>query len=959
MAYIKSNCLTKLEIEKNGGAVVNNPDGTVSVFYNNPILGKYPVQLTTTCCKALDPSYIFDIDTQTCKWSNTPISCGFSKPINLIVNTKGNDGTLFFVDDFEYETCELKISFDYLLKIKCEDLLNLTNPTITTNYLTTETQNQINLVQQQIEQLNSEIEAITNQIILKNDEILATPYSMECLNFPIITDNKGVDCVVSDWVVSDCIDGFITKTRNVITPASNGGVGCPVLTEEVACETPCYTFTSSPYDSTITIVYIDCNGASKTITETCFSTICRKTINARKIISSTETMNNVGLSSTISSPFSNFNNTAFNSTATATTTTTTIQPVNTTTTFTTKNYCLTDSGLEIWRGILGETRYAQFILGDDTYPGGYTCDDVILMATPENLLSGVIYECTTLFGTKSTLISQLNALMNQLSIMQNNLITLENTLIDLVDNFAINTDSNTGCLTPTQALESLDFEMHLDVVNDDKSLTSVFSAATFPAINSTSNLYDYLTTNGDSGFYICGDPSKTDIGLSNCTTLSLNNNNEQTSNVYTCESIINNLINDLFVDYTGKTGLIDKKEFLTTFSSSALTSNWLSYSTVISDPKIIELITNKKIKISFKINYSCVDFCLLLDNIVLDKSCKTLEKNDIIISKNPGFDLKRIVDNKKSWVDTTTPTNREFIITKSNGTNPFRQTDYDINDERLVINSKEIDLDISIASAIETDVWCYLNDNYGLLTGVTTCNPCEDITKDIIKNFQDDECFFFMDSLPYNFMNASITDSSDSLCCGDSSLDFTKLFTADLSNINTISDFENIMVSELIDVKNRQTISAYPTLRAIYERYLASYNYVNTTSSGFDYVTMDKFSNLIGNYWVDIIEQVIPSTAIWGSVKIYTNTIFDEQKFKYKEYTALIYNSTLIDTTFTELNKTNNIKGIFCGSENVEIIESYVSDNIVKKYTIYDMINLGQMNVGSEFIGTVNRIKTK
>jgi hypothetical protein len=41
----------------------------------------------------------------------------------------------------------------------------------------------------------------------------------------------------------------------------------------------------------------------------------------------------------------------------------------------------------------------------------------------------------------------------------------------------------------------------------------------------------------------------------------------------------------------------------------------------------------------------------------------------------------------------------------------IRQTNYNINDTRLVLNSKEVDLDISIASGIEHDVWCYIVDN--------------------------------------------------------------------------------------------------------------------------------------------------------------------------------------------------------------------------------------------------------
>jgi hypothetical protein len=55
----------------------------------------------------------------------------------------------------------------------------------------------------------------------------------------------------------------------------------------------------------------------------------------------------------------------------------------------------------------------------------------------------------------------------------------------------------------------------------------------------------------------------------------------------------------------------------------------------------------------------------------------------------------------------------------------------------LVINTKETDLNISIANGIETDIWCYVNDNqcilnscettsYSGLTGVTCC--CGDFT---------------------------------------------------------------------------------------------------------------------------------------------------------------------------------------------------------------------------------------
>jgi hypothetical protein len=51
---------------------------------------------------------------------------------------------------------------------------------------------------------------------------------------------------------------------------------------------------------------------------------------------------------------------------------------------------------------------------------------------------------------------------------------------------------------------------------------------------------------------------------------------------------------------------------------------------------------------------------------------------------------------------------------------------------------------------------------------------------------------------------------------------------------------------------------------------------------------MFEFMDKIGDYWLDLLEQVVPATTIWegcdNSGKIYRNTIFDQNKFKYKKY---------------------------------------------------------------------------
>jgi hypothetical protein len=104
-----------------------------------------------------------------------------------------------------------------------------------------------------------------------------------------------------------------------------------------------------------------------------------------------------------------------------------------------------------------------------------------------------------------------------------------------------------------------------------------------------------------------------------------------------------------------------------------------------------------------------------------------------LIAQSPGFHLERIIDNKKSWIKNSTRINREFNIANNEGQNIIRKTDYDVNDERLVINTKEIDLDINIASAIENDVQCYINDNLGLLDSV----PSNDCGCDLLECYED------------------------------------------------------------------------------------------------------------------------------------------------------------------------------------------------------------------------------
>ena len=133
--------------------------------------------------------------------------------------------------------------------------------------------------------------------------------------------------------------------------------------------------------------------------------------------------------------------------------------------------------------------------------------------------------------------------------------------------------------------------------------------------------------------------------------------------------------------------------------------------------------------------------------------------------------------------------------------------------------------------------------------------------------------------------NSVITLFEDSFTvCGDVGLDISNMMSTPISGIDSLKEFKDTMVSELIDAKHFKTQSSYPTLRLVYERYMNSTDYCDTLSSQFDYCDMLQFSELVGTYWVDLIEQVVPATTIWGSTYVYGNTLWDQQKFTYKKY---------------------------------------------------------------------------
>ena len=134
---------------------------------------------------------------------------------------------------------------------------------------------------------------------------------------------------------------------------------------------------------------------------------------------------------------------------------------------------------------------------------------------------------------------------------------------------------------------------------------------------------------------------------------------------------------------------------------------------------------------------------------------------------------------------------------------------------------------------------------------------------------------------------SSVSDSGKTNTeCGDcKAVNLDTFLTTDLPNINNVDEFRKAINNELIDVKNRQTLSSYPTLRLLYERYLGNCTDCDKTLNKFTYESMDTFIDLIGKNWVDLVEQFVPATTIWGATDVYRNTVFHQQKHKYRRST--------------------------------------------------------------------------
>jgi hypothetical protein len=238
----------------------------------------------------------------------------------------------------------------------------------------------------------------------------------------------------------------------------------------------------------------------------------------------------------------------------------------------------------------------------------------------------------------------------------------------------------------------------------------------------------------------------------------------------------------------------------------------------------------------------------------------------------PDFDPVRTVDNLKIYTGDPTYSGTENLV-----------------------NSKEINIGLDSASAIECDVfdWYKLGFFY---TGNTTVNLPSD----------------------YKLSNVNLVAPPE----------ITGL---------TISEWLNFVYNNSIDVKTRKTSFEphhnyfYPNLRKIY----LTYYYWNVSGEISNMITFRKLENflkLIESKLYVYLEQAMPATTIFEGIStIYRNTVFNRQKFIYPKgiNDGSEFQIKFPDQLYSQINGvvvTSQVNNIFKSNINGIVVNSNVND---------------------------------
>ena len=258
-----------------------------------------------------------------------------------------------------------------------------------------------------------------------------------------------------------------------------------------------------------------------------------------------------------------------------------------------------------------------------------------------------------------------------------------------------------------------------------------------------------------------------------------------------------------------------------------------------------------------------------------------------------GFKLQKIVDNNKSWL----ADDDKIRVSTQGDYNAY----YFVDNEKLVLNVKNVDIFLNPAQGLVYDVWDqsrrydYPIPESGLTIGYPVPGGVD---------------WTYVDPKPKK---------------------------------KTFFEFSQTFWQNMINTRNRQYISdgktgGYPTLQSIWWKYIESEQTVGLPNNKYTYQKLIDYVDGIGPYWTKLVEQMIPATTIWnGGVRL-ENSVLHKQKFVYRRQRGCQFIPVPVDPCYI-------ISSIFDYTCNTEYVD----------FNIYPWLN-GDINVSDFNSILANRV---
>jgi hypothetical protein len=236
---------------------------------------------------------------------------------------------------------------------------------------------------------------------------------------------------------------------------------------------------------------------------------------------------------------------------------------------------------------------------------------------------------------------------------------------------------------------------------------------------------------------------------------------------------------------------------------------------------------------------------------------------------NEGFKLSQTVDNNKSWLQE----DNRIRVSVEGDYNAY----YYVDNENLVINSKEVDIFLNPSQGLLYDVW--------------------------------DESRTYDYPIPESGLTVGYPVPGG--------VDWT--FIKPNPKKKTFFEFSQTFWQNMINVRNRQYITdgktgGYPTLQSIFWKYIESEQTVGIPNNKYTYQKLIDYVDGIGPYWMKLVEQMVPATTIWNTGVRMENSIFQKQKFVYRRQRGCQFIPVPIDPCYI----ISNIFDYNCSTEYTE-----------------------------------------